>query len=324
MGLFERDLLIRSLPAYTDAAAGVLNDQIRAYLKTYQLMPLVNRSKYRIGRIKLDGIEVTLQSYSQEKGSACRGTVIVLHGYMDHVGLYKHLIDRLLRDGFDVLCYDLSGHGLSDGDPLSVEDFKHYATQLADLIAFVKSDIRGPLHLIGQSTGGAVIMAHQLLFTHENTPLIGERVLLAPLVRSSSWRAIQRKFRWLKYIVKRVPRGYSNNTHDLKFRQFINEEDPLQYKEIPVNWVGAMLAWGRWIESHEPVSGIIHMIQGTDDDTVDWRYNLAILGRLYPELELTLINGAKHHLVNETAIYREEVFEKVGQIFNHWENKNGR
>ena len=66
------------------------------------------------------------------------------------------------------------------------------------------------------------------------------------------------------------------------------------------------------------------MIQGTDDDTVDWRYNLAILERLYPELELTLINGAKHHLVNETEIYRDEVFEKVGQIFDRWENKNGR
>jgi lysophospholipase len=324
MDLFDREILIKSLPAYHDATPGLLNSQVKGYLQMYQLLPLVTRAHYKMGRVVLDGIEVTLQYYGQKKRETARGTVIIVHGYMDHVGLYRHVIEALHDDGFDLLCYDLSGHGLSGGEPLSVDSFKHYATQLAELITTVEEDIAYPLHLMGQSTGAAIVMAHQLFFMHENRAPMGERILLAPLVRSTSWRSVQRKFRWFQHIVKQVLRGHSNNTHDLGFRQFINEYDPLQHKKIPVNWVGAMLIWGEWIESHAPVAGTIHMIQGTNDDTVDWRHNLVVLGRLYPDLALTLIKGAKHHLVNETPAYRHQVFTTVRQILTHWENKNGR
>lgn len=58
------------------------------------------------------------------------------------------------------------------------------------------------------------------------------------------------------------------------------------------------------------------MIQGTDDGTVDWRHNMAVLGRLFPELELTLIKDAKHHLVNESPVYRQQAFNQITRILN--------
>jgi alpha-beta hydrolase superfamily lysophospholipase len=324
MQSFERDLLINGLPLYLEAPKGISSDQVGFYLEYYRLFELLERSTYRIGRIVLDDIPVTVQSFSQKESENARGTVIVVHGYMDHVGLYKYLIDMLLTSRFDVLCYDLTGHGLSAGDALSVGDFKHYATQLAELISTLKGELVSPLHLVGQSTGAAVVMAHQLLFSTKQSSVSGSRILLAPLVRPSSWSSIQRKFRWLKYVVSKVPRRYSVNSHDVEFRQFISEQDPLQHKEIPVSWIGAMLAWGDWVENHKPVFGQIHMVQGTDDATVDWHHNMAVLGRLYPELELTLIDDAKHHLVNESTFYRLQVFNRLRDIFQQWENKNGR
>ncbi|WP_415904592.1 alpha/beta hydrolase [Neptuniibacter sp. QD48_55] len=324
MTLFDRDLLVKGLRPYIETGFGIPSESVRAYLACYGLLDIAEKSNYRIGRIALDEVSVTLQSFSVLDRSRNRGTVVLVHGYMDHVGLYQHLIDDLLKSGFDLLCYDLSGHGLSDGDPLAVDDFQHYATQLAELLASLDQELSYPVHLVGQSTGGAVVMAHQLLFTDQTMPSLGERVLLAPLVRPSLWRSIQRKFRWLKYVLRQVPRRYSQNSHDDDFIRFLREGDCLQHREIPVSWVGAMLAWGDWIEAHLPVPGRIHMIQGTLDSTVDWQHNMAVLGRLYPEMELTLIDEAKHHLVNETPQYRDQVFNQIELIFKRWENENGQ
>ncbi len=320
MPAFDRDLLVQGLPLYVDTPPGIPSESVRSYLRLYHLLDLAERTEYRIGRIDLDEVWITMQSFFLKPGENCRGTVIVLHGYMDHMGLYQHLINDLLSSGFNVVCYDLSGHGLSDGDPLHVDDFQHYATQLSEVLSRFDQEFTYPVHLVGQSTGAAVVMAHQLLFTDKKIPSLGERVLLAPLVRPSMWRSIQRRYRWLKYVLRRVPRKYGQNSHDKAFLHFVAEHDLLQHREIPVSWVGAMLAWGNWIESHKPVLGRIHMIQGTDDRTVDWHHNMAVLGRLYPELEMTLVDDAKHHLVNESPEYRDQVFNQIHKVFLEWEN----
>ena len=44
-----------------------------------------------------------------------RGTVVVLHGYLDHVGVHSRLIRFLLGTGHAVAAYDMPGHGLSSG-----------------------------------------------------------------------------------------------------------------------------------------------------------------------------------------------------------------
>lgn len=318
MAQFDPARLVRALPQYSAQQEQGLSAEITAYLEHYQLSLLAAESDYCVGRMTLDDVETVVQSFKPKAEQGCHGTVIVVHGYMDHFALYRHLSAELLAEGYQVIGYDLSGHGLAAGDPLHVDDFQHYATQLAQLIQTIGADSKtdGPLHLIGQSTGAAVIMAYQLLFGGEMAAEPGARILLAPLVRPSLWRSIQRKFRWFKYVLKRVPRRYSQNSHDALFLDFVAHEDSLQYREIPVSWIGAMLAWGDWVEAHQSVTGPVHMIQGTDDGTVDWRHNMAVLGRLFPELELTLIKDAKHHLVNESPVYRQQAFNQITRILN--------
>jgi len=324
LSIFERDLLVRELRAYPEAEEGVSSANLRAYLACYNLLELAGQASYRIGYMLLDDVAVALQTFSQQDRSGSKGSVVIVHGYMDHMGLYQHLIKALYNQGYDLLCYDLSGHGLSAGHALAVDDFQHYATQLAELLDHFKGQLARPIHLVGQSTGGAVVMAHQLFFPDHSQQVIGERVLLAPLVRPSLWRSIKRKFQWLKYFLRHVPRRYSENSHDEEFIRFIREVDPLQHREIPVSWVGAMLVWGDWIEAHPPVSGRMHMIQGSDDGTVDWQHNRTVLECLYPDLQLTILDGAKHHLVNEEPYYRDQVFTQIESIFKHWENENGQ
>lgn len=306
---FSREALIKSLPPLDQYCSSRASTELRSYLKHYQLASLSGSCKYSIGRLLLDEVQVAVQRFSQTQRESCRGSIVVVHGYMDHMGLYQHLIKYLYACGFDVICYDLSGHGLSDGAPLDVESFEHYAIQLDQLLRHPSLSLQHPVHLIGQSTGGAIICGRQRLLADPHALPGGQCVLLAPLIRPALWRSIKRRFRWLKYVLRRVPRRLSQNSHDPEFIEFIAQHDPLQHKVIPVGWIGAMLAWGDWIEQQAAFDTRLHIIQGTDDLTVDWQHNMAIFERLYPNSRFNFIENARHHLVNESEHYRKLLFK---------------
>ena len=239
-----------------------------------------------------------------------RGTVIALHGYLDHSGLYRHMISYMLEIGFDVLIYDLPGHGLSEGAPLSIDAFVTYAEQLTELIESRRESLVGPWVLLGQSTGAAIMVEQQLTFGHRNWP-VKDQILLAPLVRPCAWQSIASKYRWLRFLIRSVPRRYGNSSHDAEFLDFVRRQDPLQHHRIPVTWIGAMLRWIEEVEQSASLPTQPFCIQGVEDETVEWRHNLGVLGRLYPGLDIHLLQRGRHHLVNEEASIRLHLFQLI-------------
>ncbi len=75
----------------------------------------------RLGRVDVAGYRLAMQVLRPPQALA---TVIVLHGYYDHMGLYGHVYDWALRQGFAVLSCDLPGHGLSSGAAPALTAFK--------------------------------------------------------------------------------------------------------------------------------------------------------------------------------------------------------
>lgn len=285
---------------------------LEAYLRCYGLDTLVADSDYSIARLTLCEAELVVQCFRQHTTS--RGTVLMVHGYMDHAGLTRPLVEQLFRQGWDLLIYDLPGHGLSDGAPHSVDDFFHYADQLAALIKGGIPDLRLPLTLMGHSTGGAIITTLLLRDPYPIEGLSTRPVLLAPLLRPTHWRSIRRKYRWLRPWLRRVRRVYQNNSHDRDFLAFVRRYDPLQHPWISVRWIGSMLNWVHWVERQGPSPFQPLIIQGTEDSTVEWQHNLAELARIFPGGEQVLIESARHNLVNEARRWRSQVFGRVVQL----------
>ncbi len=308
MSAFDRAELLQQLPAWTLADSTAYLPEVAAYLKHYGLHGLACDYALQFGLLECAGINTAVQYYRQPDNG--RGTALVVHGYMDHMGLYRHLFRALLEQGYNVVAFDLTGHGLSGGEVLHIHDFSHYAQQLTDLINQLQSQLKTPLTLIGQSTGCAVIMAQQMLHPALALP-VASRILLAPLVRPALWRSIQRRYPILKRVMKQVPRKFTACSHDLAFLQFLQNDDPLQYRNIPMSWVGAMLNFGDALELQAPMAGAVRVIQGDEDKTVDWEYNLPVLKRVFVDLEVCMVPGGRHHLVNESDEYRGRVFELV-------------
>ena len=133
-----------------------------------------------LGRFEVDGYELVSQLWWPERAKA---TLFVFHGFYDHTGLYRHVIEWALDQGFAVIACDLPGHGLSSGERASIKDFAEYQDTLQGLFAEAQSlDLPQPWHLCGQSTGGAIVIDH-VLNEGANSPAQGQVILLSPLVR---------------------------------------------------------------------------------------------------------------------------------------------
>jgi lysophospholipase len=253
----------------------------------------------------------------------CRGTLVLVHGYYDHVGLYRHPIKYCLARGLSVLTFDLPGHGLSGGDPASIDTFDHYSRALVDCLQLARQQgLQGPFHLLAQSTGAATVI--NCLLKPGEFPLgpIDKIIFLAPLLRPMKWTGGLLAFWTLRWFTRRVKRAFAINSHDEEFLRFLENDDPLQARYLKVDWVRSLRAYLKDFEQAETSPVPLHIVQGTGDTTVDWRYNLPKLIGKFPNARTHMIEGARHHLVNESEEYRSKMFATLDLIFPNQEAKS--
>lgn len=222
-------------------------------------------------------------------------TLLLIHGYLDHSGLYKHLIGWALDQGYDVVMFDLPGHGLSSGEPAAIADFKDYADALAAVVGACQLDQSSTL-VMAQSTGCAALMEYA---RHYDWPF-QRTVMLAPLLRPVQWTTVWWAHLFLGGLRRRVPRQFQPNSGNTEFLDFI-KNDPLQSQTLSVRWVGALKRWLRSMKYQPLGVDSLLIVQGDKDNTVDWRWNLPRLLRLFPRRQLMILKGGRHHLANETV-----------------------
>ncbi|MGC4010451.1 MAG: alpha/beta hydrolase [Pseudomonas sp.] len=263
----------------------------------------------RLGTFEAGGYQIAAQYW---RPVLARGTVVLLHGYYDHMGLYRHVIDWALDMGFAVLACDLPGHGLSGGAVASIGDFAEYQVVLGALLDQAQAlDLPQPWHLCGQSTGGAILLDY--LLTGAPRPELGRTILLAPLVRPRAWGWSKFSYQLLRPFVDSIPRRFSDNSNDAEFLAFLRDRDPLQPKTLPTAWVGALARWIPRIEAAGHGAQSLLVVQGDADETVDWRYNLKVLEEKFEKIECLLLTGARHHLANESETLRRRYFDFLSE-----------
>ncbi len=293
-----------------------LSEEAEAYCRFYGLDLWVEHPgiHYHQGSLPAGGHEVAVHYYRGHQG---RGTVFILHGYFDHVGLYSQLIDRCLGAGFDVLAYDQPGHGLSTGTPAAIGSFLEYQAVLTDIMAAVRGRVRGPWYAVGQSTGAGILIDYLLSNRHDRTSSEFRRVvLLAPLVRPMGWLGAKMLHSLARPFLSRWRRMFSENSSNSRFLRFLKEVDPLQARAVHVDWVTALRQWVPHIESARPVDFPVTVVQGEKDLTVDWQHNLRIIRNKFAEVEERRIPDGRHHLVNEAKDLQATVFNTIIGTFS--------
>jgi lysophospholipase len=254
---------------------------------------------------KSDGFELAGHIFKPKEYKA---TVFILHGYLNHCGLLSKLIKYLVEAGFAVAVFDLPGHGLSSGEPTAIDDFSQYSDSLRDFLNTIKPILHGPYHIIGHSTGAAVILEYLL----EGTDDCFDKVILAaPLERTDWWVLEKIGFSISRLFSRFVPRVFRKVSSDKDFLRFVQYKDPLQARKISLNWVGAMFKWDQRIANAKTSTRPVLVIQGLKDNIINWRHNIRFIQSKFSNTRVKLVEKCRHELFNESEEIRAIVFSQI-------------
>lgn len=267
-----------------------------------------------IKALSIRNFDLVIQRFVPSRPSKKASQALLIHGYFDHAGLYGHLIRYLLKLGVEVLIFDLPGHGLSSGKRAAITNFSEYQNCIKAIVERELDQSR-PINIIGQSTGAAAIADYFSSPTNVGSEfwIAAHVILFAPLLRPVGWKKAEFMHSLLNKRRDYWPRSFNENTHDREFLDFLKHKDPLQHHSLSVEWVGALREWLPQMLQRESCDKSMIIIQGTDDTTVDWQYNLEEYRRLFPLNKSVLIHAAGHHLVGESKEYRDKVFSELGR-----------
>jgi lysophospholipase len=88
------------------------------------------------------------------------GSILFVHGFDAHCGLYRPLGTALAAQGYAATLYDGRGHGRSTGRRGHIDRFEQYEADLAAVASRARAVIPGsrPLIVMGHSQGGLVVL----------------------------------------------------------------------------------------------------------------------------------------------------------------------
>ena len=313
----DPDMLRSKLPSLEQALAdrAEMAPPIERYLRFYGLLGVNNgRFHHTIGTLRGGSETVVVQCFQPPTPVA---TVFMVHGYFDHVGLYRHVVDLLLSLQLTVVALDLPGHGLSSGARASISSFSDYCHAAKAMIQATTEIHVGPLMTLGQSTGGAVAVT--LALKEPQTLGMDRLILFAPLVRPYGWKKVKRLHRLCRlFKVSKIARSFVPNSHDPNFFNFLSTKDPLQARYVTEAWVSSLREWERGFNRLPRVETVPLIIQGGQDETVDWGYNLRAIRAHFADTREFILPHARHHLANESSAIRAKWTELIREQVNEW------
>lgn len=237
-----------------------------------------------------------------------RGTFCFAPGLFDHAGLFQPLFSYCVAQGFDVVCLEMPGHGLSDGQDCAIDSFNTYAAIWQEFLKRYCQVLPQPLIGGGQSTGCTAMTA--LALHSETAHYFSRLVFFAPLVRPQRWWQVKNTYRLMGKMLKRVPRKLRINSHSDEFNQLLFA-DILQPTNLSVRWVSALMQWVNQLPSLATSSVPLLILQGTNDEVVDWPYNIPALQQHFLQNHIYYFDDAKHHLANESNPWQQDIFLRL-------------
>ena len=86
--------------------------------------------------------------------------IVWVHGICEHLGRYPHM-EELFSKNFNILKFDLRGHGKSQGQRAYIENFEQFIEDLDEVLNFLKTNYNSPQYaLMGHSMGALIVSGY--------------------------------------------------------------------------------------------------------------------------------------------------------------------
>ncbi len=263
--------------------------------KFYHISNVDNYQQVSMNVTNSLGHEYSIMTHRWTKGSS--RLMVMAHGYIDNCGYVKPLQRFFLNSGFDILCIELPGHGLSSGDRADVDDFITYKDIYKHVFQRLPQGY-DENYFYGHSTGAVGML--DLLLAHEPHPF--EKIILAaPLVRSHLWSLSKFGMKYFGFLIKRLPTRRLS-LHDREYKELL-QIDPTLIKSTPKSWFPKLVNWNKGlVEKDNRSSEDVITIFAGKDSVIDQKYNEKFYRKTFSNLKVFNIPNSDHafHYESET------------------------
>lgn len=176
-----------------------------------------------------------------------KGTVIITHGIAEHSGRYEAVTTFLNNHGYNVVRYDIRGHGQSQGKRGKLSSFHLVIDDLHELVLNEKKLKTKQIFLLGHSMGGLIVDLYGVTY-HDVDGIISSAAPSYYLKDIFPLRLLG--YKWLGFIHKKTDFSDGRLSRDQAVERAY-EEDPLNLKHFYLSLVGQMFVSGvRYLNKH--------------------------------------------------------------------------
>lgn len=191
--------------------------------------------------------------YQKWSTSDSRGLFLITHGLAEHSECYHPLAKALAEDGWQVVAWDLRGHGRSEGKRGYVHQFEDYIQDLASVVRLAQSQspTNQKIILFGHSMGGLVsIRALQQELVQPDAVVLGSPALGLSLEVPKLKESLARiAFTWMPTLTLANELNYELLSRDRNMVESY-QRDTLRHDKIsPAVFLGMLDAFVKAFES---------------------------------------------------------------------------
>ncbi len=233
-----------------------------------------------------------------------KAVVLVVHGYGEHCGRYKHVIAALVEAGYAAYALDHEGHGQSDGLRAYITDFNRSVTHMKEYVDRITPQHPGKkLFVLGHSMGALISLAFTLRYQKQ---IAGLLISGAPVNADANVSPLMIQLGYvLNRIAPKLPLMPSTGNDVLSTDPQVVidfNNDPLNYKANMRVGLGVALneTAKRVREQLAELTLPILIMHGADDQLVNPSGSQLTYERVTSkDKTLKLYPGMRHEIMNE-------------------------
>ncbi len=176
-----------------------------------------------------------------------KGTVIITHGIAEHSGRYEEVASFLNTKGYNVVRYDIRGHGQTQGKRGRLKSFHQVIDDLHELVKHERKLETKNIYLLGHSMGGLIVDLYAVKYG-DVEGIISSAAPSYYLKDVLPLRIIG--YKWLGFLRKKTDFSDGRLARN-KAVEEAYDQDPLNLKHFYFSLVGNMFVSGvKYLNKH--------------------------------------------------------------------------
>lgn len=257
-----------------------------------------------------------------------RAAVLIIPGFSEHIGRYRHVAEAWAEAGFLVAVYDARGHGDSAGRRAHIHRFSDYTSDALSLLDFLDtkpewSTLGNPI-LFGHSLGAVVTTLVALEHPSRFLGLALSSPYFGRALRVPRWKRLLGSWVsgfWPTYSDMTGITGLMV-THDPE-RARAMDADPKRLPRVTARWFTETAAAQLLVQRLAPRLELPLFCLAAEEDLVaEVETTRSLFGRFgSQQKELRVLSGQRHDLHQE--IERNAHIRAFAEQFRTWADRSG-